>query len=258
MMKEIKKWLKGAIDLLLPRMCVVCGRKLIVEERKICLDCLSDMPVTMFWKLSHNQMADRFNHLIQEGLEGSVNDIREKYSYAVALFFYSTDSSYSNITKQLKYHGDIEAGRIFGRMLGDRLSSCSWFGDVDLVLPVPLHRRRQQERGYNQAEIIAGEVAACLGASMNHRILKRVKKTKSQAMLSVEEKKTNVSAAFIVPREAYGYLIRDGIPLVRHVMIVDDVFTTGSTMYECFKALRKMLPPTVRISVASLGFVGRA
>ena len=216
-------------------------------------------------------MADRFNSLIQEGLDldasitpdnmrdcvrsASLQGV-EAYATAIALFYYDGDSGYADITRRLKYHGDIDEGRYFGHILGMHTASCPWFADVDLVIPVPLHRKRRWERGYNQAEVIAGEIAASLGVPMNAGMLERVRSTKSQARLDPSQKRLNVKGAFKVREQGSCLLPADGPPMFRHILLVDDVFTSGSTLYACFVALRSVFPPSVRISVATLGFVG--
>ena len=131
-------------------------------------------------------------------------------------------------------------------MLGERLSLAPWFADVDVVIPVPLHPRRKWSRGYNQAAIIARAVAEALAVPVREDILSRTRHTATQTKLDIEEKASNVKGAFAAScSETFG-----------HVLLVDDVFTTGSTLGECFQALRKVFPPEVRISVATLGFVG--
>lgn len=257
---RITSWMTAAADFLLPRVCIVCGGRLLRAERHICLNCLADLPQTRFWTMEHNPMADRFNDVIQKDLETTGTrisgryrpadmGIRERYARSAALFTYNEDNGYRKITQQVKYHGNLAAGRYFGSMLGRKLASSELFLDVDLVIPVPLHRIRQWKRGYNQAEVIAGEVARELGADMNSRILFRRRRTKTQTKLGTEEKAANVAGAF----EAL-----NGHISVRHILLIDDVFTTGSTAAACFHALREVFPPTVRISVATLAFVGEA
>lgn len=257
MFRTVNRLICAATEILLPRLCVVCGKRLNLDERHMCIGCLYDLPRTFFWIRHHNPMADRFNALVQEGIsERVMENGREEYAYAIALFFYEGESGYANITRQLKYHGNIDAGRYFAKMLGNRIASCAWFRDVDLVVPVPLHRKRRWERGYNQAEVIAGEIAACLGVPMNAGILERVRSTKSQAKLDPAQKRLNVKGAFKVRKSTSGPLSADGSPMFRHILLVDDVFTTGSTLMACFHALRTVFQPSVRISVATLGFVG--
>lgn len=239
-------------DLILPRTCIVCGRALMVSETHICLFCLADLPYTRYECRSHNPMADRFNALISKSLNGNTEDRGkppEPYAFASALYFYSHDAGYRHIQYNLKYKGNRDVGRYFGAMLGDRLASSGHFADVDAVVPVPLHWTRRFGRGYNQAEIIADAVARRIGAEMRTDILVRCRKTRTQTKLDVEAKARNVAGAFAVRQGA-------DISGTGHILLVDDVFTTGSTLFSCFTALREVFPPPRRISVACLGFVG--
>ena len=247
-------YVRAMIDLFLPRTCVVCGRRLNVHEKHLCLYCLSDLPFTRFWTMKHNPMADRFNSVIQNGLDdASSDDQHEKYAYASALLFYDEESNYRHIPHQIKYQGNISAGRYFGRMFGQELRSSEWAADIDMVIPVPLHWIRRWNRGYNQAEIIASEVASELSAPIRTDILKRVRRTRTQTKLDVSAKSANVAGAFAasIPQAS---LASEGNP--RHILLVDDVFTSGATLHSCFVALRTIFPSSVRISVATLAFVG--
>ena len=252
----IRRWLVSCTDLMLPRTCMVCGRKLLPEEKHLCLPCRMDLPLTHFWERTHNPMADKFNLIIQKELEQEWdNEIYrcERYAHACALFFYSSDASYIRITQSLKYHGDVASGRYFSRMLGRYMAASAHFRDVGMVIPVPLHWRRRWKRGYNQAEIIAAEIARELGAEMRCDLLARVRSTGTQTKMSVDEKSANVKGAFEVrDRKKLQELTEVG-----HILLMDDVFTTGATLHACYQALREALPQHVRISVATLGFVGR-
>lgn len=238
------------LDLAMPRRCVVCGEKLMLRERFICLECLSDLPLTHYWQLSHNPMADKFNARIQEDLDRAFEDnatvTSEPYAYATALFFYNSESGYKKICQHLKYHAGIASGRYFAAKLGRFLARSELYRDVDVVIPVPLHWTRRRSRGYNQAEIIARELAAALGASLRTDVLVRARRTRTQTRMSVASKADNVSGAFAV---------RNHCLEAHHVLLVDDTFTTGSTLDACRCALRRDLPASVRISVATLAFV---
>ena len=267
-------WKAAVMDFFLPRHCVVCDSVLGPRENHLCEACWGDLPHTYYWMLRNNPMADRFNALVQEGLEECLgareittgatittsnpngdnqnkSAQRERYAYAAALFFYRAESDYSKITRCIKYQGRLEVGKHFGMMLGERLAGSSLFSDVDAVVPVPLHWLRRWKRGYNQAEVIASGVAECLGIPMRPDILRRVRRTRTQTRLSIAEKRANVSGAFAIPAKPPA----EPTPF-RHILLVDDVFTTGSTLFACFTALRTVFPPDVRISVATLGFVG--
>lgn len=297
--KDIVQYsLKAVLDLLIPRKCIVCEKSLGTTEKHLCRECLEDLPHTYYWLRKFNPMADRFNALIQEGLENPLNNqsaeailedlnihcgdditnnigsTRTDYAYAAALFFYRAESGYSQIPRQLKYHGDIPAGRLFGQMLGKKIASAEHFADVDAVIPVPLHWTRKWSRGYNQAEIIAREVASALGAELRTDILQRSRRTRTQTKLSIEGKAANVHGAFVVQENIFDCFKNKSsgrssshnklnkkadcsdLTNLKHLLLIDDVFTTGSTLHACYQALRSIFPPEVRISVATLAFVG--
>ena len=255
-MKKLLRWGQAISDTLVPRTCLVCDERLLLGEKHLCLHCLADMPHTYFWSNSRNQMSDKFNGMMQKQMNMGLMSF-EPYVYACSLFFYSNDAKYRLILYDLKYTGNINIGIFFSRRLGMRMAGCSWLRDADAIIPVPLHWRRKWSRGYNQAEVIARGIGQEMGVEVRTDVLFRKRMTKTQTKLSVEEKAQNVSGAFeaILPR---GWVMEDGSLKVKQLILVDDLFTTGSTLMACFTALRAVFPPSVRISVATLAFVGRA
>lgn len=254
--------MRAALDFLLPRQCIVCGRYLGLQEKHLCLHCQADLPFTRNWLLQHNPMADQFNALLERmkpappyeeeisphgpmGL-GRDDKTHEPYANAAALLFYRGDSPYSRIPQALKYGGNIAAGRYFAAMLGTAMAQQTHWQDVDTVIPVPLHWRRKHARGYNQAEIIAAELAKALGATLYPNALKRMRRTKSQTSLKAEDRLKNVSGVFAVNR------LPDN---PHHVLLVDDTFTTGATLATCYKAVRGVIGPSTHISIATLSAV---
>lgn len=256
--------LAAAADIIMPRYCCVCGRRLLSKERHICLYCMGDFPFTYNWRETRNSMADRFNALICADAPETAAGRKEPYAYAAALFLYRDDAPYREIQHSLKYKGDIGTGRYFAHMLGERVAAADHFKDADTVIPVPLHPVRKWTRGYNQAEIIAREIAICTGAELCTGILRRKRYTRTQTKLKAEEKMQNVRNAFSVRERSKGKLLS-----CRHIILTDDVFTTGATMYSCFRTIREAVRDTVssaredtflempRISVVSLGLVDR-
>ena len=230
-------------DLLMPRTCLVCGRQLGVKEEHLCIWCRSDLPLTWNWEQPHNSMADKLNALLERGrADGEL----APYVHAAALLLYHHENPYKAIPRALKYLGNLKAGRYFAAMLGQSLAGAAHFADVDLVVPVPLHWMRKWQRGYNQADVIAQELARELGAGFDPGVLFRTRRTRSQTRLDASARMKNVEGVFKVRRA----------PLAaKHILLVDDTFTTGATLAACYQALRAVLDPSQRISVATLSMV---
>ena len=247
---ELEYYLESLADLALPRHCIVCGRRLETRESHLCIYCAADFPFTFFWNTARNEMSDRYNALINRDIENeeAVTEY-ERYSNAAALFFYHSEAGFRKIPQLLKYRKRFAVGRHFAGLFARMVFSSEIFRTVDMVVPVPLHRRRLRERGYNQTEILAGELGMAGGIRVRNDLLKREKYTVSQTRLGVEDKKSNVRGAFSVA----GKIAAGCSP--SHILVVDDVFTTGATITACHHALRGFFGPRVRISAATLGFV---
>lgn len=275
----LKDGTSALMDILIPRTCAICGRTLNAGEKHLCIYCEADMPLTYYWERKKNPMADKVNAITQRHFEARLqedeaspgNEHNEgghpltqppKYSFAAALFFYHGENKYKRIPQRLKYLGDIDIGRFYAEMLGEFLRGSEAFKDIDLVIPVPLHWARRRKRGYNQAEIIAETIAGVFGVPTRTDILIRKKSTQTQTKLDIEAKNKNVSDAFAI-REKFHIIKNRGSDspvsaqpkMPRHILLVDDVFTTGSTLAACINVLQPYLGTSVRISCATLGFV---
>ncbi|MBQ7516817.1 MAG: ComF family protein [Bacteroidales bacterium] len=242
-------WCKALADFFLPERCVVCGGVLSRKEHYLCCRCEADLPLTFYWARERQPMSERYNARIQEQ---SVE--YEDFGRAAALFFYREQAGYKGIPQALKYEGRRSLGRCFGRRLGRELARSPLFSDVDVVVPVPLHPLRRFKRGYNQAAVLAKAIAAAY-ASVRPLyfpgLVRRTRSTRTQTQLSGEEKAKNVAGAFRVNDRALARLPFSP----RHILVVDDVFTSGATLAAVHNALRAVFPPEIRISVATLAFV---
>ncbi len=283
--RELGGILMAAADLVMPRECIVCGKTLLRHEKYLCIYCAADLPLTYYWERRRNPMADKVNALVQQSVtedfistsaqessvgnsrqdDGSRRTSRMRFSYAAALFLYHGENGYRRIPQRLKYMGDLGEGRFFSGMLGGFLNGSPLFSDIDLIIPVPLHWARRLKRGYNQAEVIARAISEKSGRMpVRTDILIRKRHTRTQTKLNVNEKCKNVQGAFALSRKARqglagtgngGYCGGSELAGVRHVLLVDDVFTTGATMSACLAVLQPFFGPSVRISCATLGFV---
>ena len=231
MMKPISFWHR-LLDLIAPRLCVVCGRRLTVTEEVICAKCNFHLPRTDFHRDAYdNEMARLFWGQIP-------------IEKASAIFYYEAHAESANIIYHLKYKNHPEIGEVMGRLMAKELQSAGFFDGIDGIVPVPLARKRLRQRGYNQSEEIARGVSEVTGLPVCQQVVCRKVFQGSQTSKGRWERNENVEHVFeLVDPEA----IRG-----QHLLIVDDVVTTGATILACAKQLLKA--PDVRLSVLALGY----
>ena len=226
-------------ETLFPRTCPVCGRQLLADEDGWCLLCDRDMPLTHFWDWRNNPAEKRL--------------WARTYLQAVySLFYFNNSNDYPKLIYRIKYGGGQQLARLAGRRLGSYLlvhqGEAGWTG----IVPVPLHPRKRRQRGYNQAEWIALGLSDVLNLPIYPHLLRRKRYTRTQTKVDPQHKWENVSGSFEVQHRHIPPDLRDANP---HLLLVDDVLTTGATLEACCTALRTVFPPGVRISVATLAFV---
>jgi ComF family protein len=220
------------LDLISPRLCVVCGHRLTVTEEVICAKCNFHLPRTDFHRNAYeNEMAKLFWHQIP-------------IERATAFFYYESHSSTANIIYQLKYKNHPEIGEVMGRMVGKELMPSGFFDGIDGIVAVPLTKKRQRQRGYNQSMEIARGISEVTGLPIFDKVVKRVSFKGSQTSLGRWDRNENVEKVFelIDPTAIHG----------KHLLVIDDIVTTGATCIACAKELVKA--NNIKISVLSLGF----
>ena len=216
-------------NLLYPDLCVVCGENLFRNEQHICLSCLSSIPKTNYHLHPENPIEKRF--------WGKVPVYR-----ATAFFFFQKGSSFQKLLHALKYKGNKEIGKQIGKYAAVDLLESPDFSSVDVIVPVPLHPSKYRKRGYNQSEWIGKGLSEILGKPQDTATLKRIKGNTTQTKKSVFERYENTEGIF----ECTDYSVFSG----KHVLLVDDVLTTGSTLEACIQALLSC--PDIKISVFTL------
>ncbi|SHE44747.1 comF family protein [Bacteroides faecichinchillae] len=225
----IKDWLGSFLSLLFPRCCLVCGRPLAKGEECICTMCNINLPRTNYHLQEDNPVEQLF--------WGKVPLER-----ATSFFFYRKGSDFRQILHQLKYGGRKELGATMGRYMASELLPSGFFKGIDVIIPVPLHKKKQQLRGYNQSEWIVRGIAAVTGISVNTESIIRRKNTETQTRKSTFERWENVDGIFELHSSEH-------LP-GKHVLIVDDVLTTGATTVACASALMEV--QGIRISILTL------
>lgn len=225
----IKDWLGSFLSLLFPRCCLVCGRPLAKGEECICTMCNINLPRTNYHLQEDNPVEQLF--------WGKVPLER-----ATSFFFYRKGSDFRQILHQLKYGGRKELGATMGRYMASELLPSGFFKGIDVIIPVPLHKKKQQLRGYNQSEWIVRGIAAVTGISVNTESIIRRKNTETQTRKSTFERWENVDGIFELHSSEH-------LPGKR-VLIVDDVLTTGATTVACASALMEV--QGIRISILTL------
>ena len=220
------------LDLLAPRLCVMCGRRLSLSEQVLCAVCNLHLPRTGFqYHADDNVMARLFWGVIP-------------VERAAALFYYEASSGASNILYDLKYHDKPEVGVEMGRLLANEFAETGFFDGIDVIVPIPLARKRQRQRGYNQSRCLAEGISQATGIAVNSHVVRRTCFVKSQTRLRRWERQENVEGVFE---------LKDSASVSgRHILLVDDVVTTGATMTACARELLKA--GGVRLSLLALGF----
>ncbi len=217
------------LGLFYPNLCLCCSESLNAQEKLICTKCLSEIPKTDLHLHADNYIEQRF--------WGKV-----RVEKATAFFFFEKGSKYQHLLHLLKYKGHKEIGTILGRHAAADLLTAGTFQDIDMIIPVPLHPKKFQQRGYNQSEYIAQGLSMILGKPCDTAHLYRAKENPTQTKKSVYERYQNTLGIFAVrnPEELEN----------KHILIVDDVLTTGSTLENCICELQKI--PNVRTSIFTL------
>lgn len=217
---------------LFPATCACCGDILMAGERQICINCLADLARTGYSPYANNP--------VERTLMGRV-----PFECATALYHYRKGNTVQHLIHAMKFHGRSSLCTIMGRQLGLDLMGSGRFDDVDLLLPVPLHWTRKLQRGYNQSELICQGIAEVMHRPISRGDLIRPRRTHKQSQQKEELRIANVENAF---RVRHSDKLQG-----RHILLVDDVLTTGATLMACTDALAVV--SGIRISVATLSTV---
>lgn len=228
-MKKSLRFFGTLFDLFFPNLCVVCSDSLMQDEELMCLHCIHSIPRTNYHLLIDNPVEKRF--------WGKVSVFR-----GTSFFYFQKGSPYRKLLHELKYKGNKEIGEKLGRIAAIDLMQSDDFQTIDLILPVPLHPAKLKKRGYNQSEYIANGLSKVLGKPVENNLLIRIRENETQTKKNVFERFENTFDIFKCnsPEKLKG----------KHILLVDDVLTTGSTLEACVCAIQQA--PEVRVSIFTL------
>jgi len=227
------KLLNHLINLFYPRVCPACGNLLMKDEETVCLSCLYLLPKTHYENNPENPLAQTF--------WGQVD-----FHAVTAEYFFSKTGKVQHLLHQLKYQGNKDAGYFLGQQLGESIRNAEPFQGIDYLVPIPLHPKKEHLRGYNQSFVIAQGVEEKTGIPINKGVLIRKVYTSTQTRKSREERWDNVKEIFdVIDAEVF---------VSKHVLLIDDVLTTGATLMAAGSTLLKV--PDIIVSAAAVACAG--
>ena len=228
---RLENSLSDLLELFFPSICVTCGNRLVKQEKFVCLDCWLDLPVTNFHFEPENKVAQLFWGRVQ-------------VENATAWFHFRKGSNYQQLIHCIKYKGMKEMGLECGKRLGFSIAESEGFKQVDVIVPVPLHPKKLRKRGYNQSEWIARGISEALQKPVEADNLYRKIHTTTQTKKTRLERWKNVEGIFEIKNSE--------LFAGKHILLVDDVATTGATLEACTVPLLKC--DDTRVSIATLAY----
>lgn len=216
------------LNVLFPKFCSGCGGKLLKNEEVLCISCRHKLPLACFHRTNDPSMKQVFYGRIP-------------VENATALIHFEKEGLSQHILHQLKYRGAEDVSGFFGKWLGGELANHEAYQEVQMVIPIPLHKRKQRKRGYNQVHGFGREIAHSLGVPFRTDILLKKSAESSQVFRKRWGRFTSDGAFTVVDSRDL---------LQQHILLVDDIVTTGATLEKCGQLLLK--DTQAKLSVATI------
>ena len=229
MKKKLRPVSQYFIDLIFPRHCYGCAAALRFYEKNLCLNCQISLPLSSLHLTKDNPLYQKLSR-------------RFPLEAATSLFYFEKEGVLANLIYQLKYNGVYQLGTYLGEWLAEHLKESPFFSSIDGIIPVPLHPKRERKRGYNQAELIAKAVAHQLKLPLHTAVLQRIRNTTSLVLLGKKKREEEIAESIHCIKK---------VKNLQHLLLIDDITTTGTTLNACAQSLLEM--GTLKLSIAVIG-----
>ncbi|MEZ0128865.1 ComF family protein [Flavobacterium sp. LBUM151] len=217
------------LNLFFPKVCAGCRKLLSTNENVLCTNCRHEMPLTQYHLDTKNEAVKKFYGKIE-------------IEYASAFVYFNKKGIVQEIIHNLKYKGQQEIGTVLGNWYVEDLKELNLENPFDIIIPVPLHKRKFRERGYNQVATFGKALSKGLNITYDDRVLYRKKYSKTQSKKNLLGRSENIENIFdVLSTEKHQN---------KHLLLVDDVLTTGATLEACSRALLKI--PGIKISIVCM------
>jgi ComF family protein len=227
----LKNVLHPLLHLFIPQHCAGCGSDNMSRQQVLCMHCINRLPVTGFQHHADNPVEKIFWG-------------RMPVTAAASYLYFAKDSLLQHLVHELKYKGNKELGLFLGRKMGEALLQSHRFNDIDVLVPLPLFAAREQKRGYNQAAILAQGMAAILSLPLLDKAVLRHTSSDTQTNKNRIDRWLNMQGKFELKQPA--------AIAGKHILLVDDVITTGATLEACGQQL--LTAPNTRLSIMTMAF----
>jgi len=224
-------FLNEILSIFYPELCLGCYEPLTTHENLICINCRHELPLTNFSFEKSNLVEKAFYGRIP--IEG-----------ATALCYFLKKGIIQQLIHNLKYKNQQEIGKLLGDWLSEEMLQSNRFNTIDYIIPVPLHKKKLKKRGYNQVSEFGKSLSENLHIPYSEKILTRVSSTKTQTKKLRFERWKNVSELFFVENPS--------VLNNKHILLIDDIITTGATLEACYLALNKS--KNIKISIACMAY----
>lgn len=226
--------LSPLLHLFYPHICTGCGSDLVNENNLLCLQCISDLP--------HTNFAMHANNPVEKSFWG-----RLAITAAMSEFYFTKGTLIQTLIHEFKYKGNKDVGLYLGAIMGNSLLSSNRFTKIDALIPLPLFADKEFKRGFNQATILCNGISEVMNIPVINNNVIRTRFTETQTKKHRTERWKNVEGSFEIknPKEITG----------KHILLVDDVVTTGSTLEACGAEMLKV--EGSQLSIATLAFAAR-